>query len=287
MKSQIERGLFCLLCIFLLFGCKNSNSKQDIIATVEDEKLSLSELMEDIPEHIRYNLTNVEIRELVLRWINNEVLYHEALERELDKRPEPQKEFNKLKKELLINRLLELTLDKDLAVSKEEIKQFYDNNREAFILDEDMVHAYHILVDTKKEARTVRKRIRGGESFDVLIKEIKQDTLANDWDLGYFSKSEVIPEISKVVFSLSEGATSLPIKSDFGYHVVKLIDKQKKGEVKNFETVKEEIRLKLQTKKKQERYQRFLLQMKSKFKIDTNFKLLDSAMMDSLLNKGV
>ena len=105
----------------------------------------------------------------------------------------------------------------------------------------------------------------------------------DDWDLGYFSKDKIAPEISNVIFKLRKGATSLPIKSAFGYHVVQLVDKKKKGEVKNFELVKEEIRLKIQAMKKQDKYQRFLLQMKSKHPYETNFKLLDSSVLDSLL----
>ena len=65
--------------------------------------------------------------------------------------------------------------------------------------------------------------------------------------------------------------------------MVQLIDKKKKGEVKNFELVKEEIRLKIQARKKQDKYQRFLLQMKSKHPYETNFKLLDSSVLDALL----
>ena len=64
------------------------------------------------------------------------------------------------------------------------------------------------------------------------------------------------------------------------------MDKQKSGEIKKFEIVKDEIKQKLLTKKKEDRYQRFLLQMKSKVNIQTNFQLLETSALDSLLFRG-
>jgi parvulin-like peptidyl-prolyl isomerase len=86
---------------------------------------------------------------------------------------------------------------------------------------------------------------------------------------------------------LRAGQVTPPIESEYGYHVLKIIDKQEKGELQSLEQVKDEIRLKLETKKKNDRYQRFLLQVKSKFSIKTNFELLRmSPFTDSLVAAG-
>ena len=276
--------VFILSTVFLS-SCEKPVDERYVVAKVEDESLTIQALIAEIPPQIRSNLSEVEIREYVLRWINSQVLYHEALEQKFDERLEFQMEIEELKRELLITKLVEQALNEDVSVTDEEIQAYFDANQEGFRLIEDLVHAYHVLLGTRKEANDVSRRLKAGESFAAVFSDVSLDSSNNtdDWDLGYFSKDKIAPEISNVVFKLRKGATSLPIKSAFGYHVVQLVDKKKKGEVKNFELVKEEIRLKIQARKKQDKYQRFLLQMKSKHPYETNFKLLDSAVLDSLL----
>jgi len=286
--KSLKGALTCLLFLLpSIFACEKSKDKSNVIAIVGEESLTMDELMNQIPAYIRSDISSVVIREFVLRWINDQVLYQEAKARKIDEKPEVQHEFEMLKRDLLINKLIESTLESDINVSNEEIQAYYDANNEGFILSEDMVHAYHVLVKSQEEAREVRRRLRGGESFESVTKFTTDDSLAMDeWDLGYFTKDEVIPEISSVVFKMAVNALSFPIKSDFGYHIVKLVDRQKKGDIKKFDLVKDEIKHKLITKKKEDKYQRFLLQMKSKIKIQTNFKLLDSSIIDSILHEG-
>jgi len=277
-----------VVALLLLFtGCQQRNANEKVIARVGDEELTLTALVEDIPAQIRGELSSAEIRDFVLQWINNEVLYQEALNRNYDEREELQKQFEKLRKELLVNELIEMTLDNRIAVTDQEIQAFYENNKQSFVLEEDMVKAYHALFKTQKEAKQFRNKLASGRPFRELIAEVFQDSLdVDDWDWGYFVKDDVIPEISTVAFKLRKGRISRPIKSEYGYHIVQVVDKLKKGDLRKFETVKEEIRLKLETTKKQEKYQRFLLQMKSKYKIETNFQHLNSVALDSLLKKG-
>lgn len=284
----INLAWFVSLLLLALLGtkCRRPKDASPVIAVVGEEALTLNELIDKIPNHIRADMTSVNLREFVLSWINDQVLYQEAVAREIDRDETLRKEFENLKRELVISKLLEQTLNKDIAVAEEEMKAYYDANREGFILSDDVVHAHHVLLGSQKEANEVRKRLRAGEPFGTVAQDITQDSLEADaWDLGYFSRNDVIEEIAKVVFKMSVKSISYPIKSDFGYHIVQLVDKQKKGEVESFDTVKDEIKQKLLTRKRQDKYQRFVLQMKSKFKIQTNFLLLDSSILDSLLYK--
>ena len=282
---------FWLLCftlnVFLWLYCDKHVEKQVVIASVGDQTLTLDKMFQEIPVEIRPKLTNSDIREFVQRWINSQVLYQEAKRQKLDERIDLKNEFKKAKNELMINKLIELYLEEEVTVTDEEIQAFYEENKEEFVLNQDLVHAYHILGSTRKEANNIRRRLRSGETFEVVSRDVKQaleDTMA--WDLGYFSRDDVIREISKVVFSMPRGALSLPIKSDFGYHIVKLIDKQKKGEFNKLENVNEEINLKLMAGKKRARYQRFLLELKNQTDIVTNFELLDTVKINSIDHAG-
>lgn len=271
----------------LTFACKKEKPHGRVIAMVGDEVLTLSELLDEFPKHIRSQLSSVDIREYVLLWINDQVLYQEACSRNIDESPQLKREFEKLRRELVVNKLLEITLDKGITATDDEIQAYYEANKEAFELTEETVRANHLLLTTQREANEVRKRLRDGEDFGAVARSIGGDSLSTaEWDLGYFTKDDVIPEIADVVFKMAINSYSYPIKSEFGYHIVQLLDRQKKGDIKRLESVKDEIRHKLITKKKKDKYQRFLLQMKSKFKIQTNFQLLDSSKIDTLLQKG-
>ncbi|MFQ5675272.1 MAG: peptidyl-prolyl cis-trans isomerase [bacterium] len=272
-----------------VLGCEQPEEQRNVIATVGNEKLTINELIEEIPPTIRSKLNATEVREFVLQWINSQVLYQEALAQKLNENGDYQKELDRLQRELLINKLIEYSLADEVSVTDEEISSYFDANKEEFKLSQDVIHAYHVLLKTRKEASRVSKRLKAGEDFATVFAEVNTDSSngkSDDWDLGYFSRDDIAPEISNVVFNLRKGAISIPIKSAFGYHVVQVVDKLKKGEVKNFDLVKDEIRLKLAAQKKQDRYERFLLQMKSKHPYQTDFQLLDSS-LDSLIDRGV
>lgn len=282
-----------MLILFGLISCSKRAEKKNVIAMVGDESLSLDELMDEIPPQVRGNISKVEIREFVMNWINRQVLYQEALQRKLDEREDVERAFDRLKKELLVSRLTDETLDTEVGVTDEEIAEYYESNKDAFTLEHSVVHAHHILLpeDQLTLAREVQRRLRNGEDAEIIYNEVTLDSMnAWDWDWGYFSENEVdnlIPDLANQIFRLKPGQVTPPIKSEYGYHVLKIIDKQEKGELQPLDQVKDEIRLKLETKKKNDRYQRFLLQVKSKFSIRTNFELLRmSPFTDSLVASG-
>lgn len=279
--------LFLLFFSLLIFiHCQQPLPETDIIARVGDASLSIRELSEEIPQQLQTSAKQTEIKEYVIRWINKEVLYQEALSLKLDQRPDFQKELARLKRELLINELLELAIDRNpINISDAEIQKVYDQNDEDFLLNDDVVRCYHILCSTREEAESIRSRLAQGVPFEEVVKTMNPDSLQfKNWDVGYFTKEQIIPEISKEVFSLPVGAYSSAIKSDFGYHILKVIDKRSKGQKRHLSDVKEEIRMRLTELKRQEYYERYLLQTKSKYQIHSNFQLLDAMTSDSLVS---
>lgn len=137
-------------------------------------------------------------------------------------------------------------------VSEEAIREAYD--REASrIQPEERARARHILVGSEAEAKTVLDRLGRGERFEDIAKQVSLDG-SKDFggDLGYFTAGEMVPEFSRAAFSLETGQVSAPVKTDFGWHVIKLEDK-KVGGPQPFDQVKEAIRLVLLRKAVQEK----------------------------------
>lgn len=89
------------------------------------------------------------------------------------------------------------------------------------------VKASHILVGTKEEAQELKKRIDGGEDFGKLAAEhSKCPSGANGGDLGYFGKGQMVPEFEKAAFDLPAGCVSEPVQTQFGWHLIKVLDKK-------------------------------------------------------------
>jgi peptidyl-prolyl cis-trans isomerase C len=107
---------------------------------------------------------------------------------------------------------------------------------------EQEVRARHILVETEDEAKAVLAELKGGADFAELAKTKSKDktAAAEGGDLGYFTKDQMVPEFSKVAFALEPGKLSEPVKSQFGWHIIKVEDKRARP-VPAFEKVKDQI----------------------------------------------
>ena len=88
------------------------------------------------------------------------------------------------------------------------------------------IHALHILVPTEEEAKTVEKRLKAGEDFGKLADELSQDPGCKGGDLGFFTKDRMVPEFADAAFKLEPGQVSDPVKTQFGWHVIKVLDKR-------------------------------------------------------------
>src|SRR5262252_4700405 len=107
--------------------------------------------------------------------------------------------------------------------------------------NEQEVHARHILVATEGEAKDIEALLKGGADFAKLAKEKSKDPgAAEGGDLGYFTKDQMVPEFADVAFKMYPGQLSNPVKTQFGWHVIKVEDKRIK-QPPEFEKVKDQI----------------------------------------------
>lgn len=127
-------------------------------------------------------------------------------------------------------------------VSDDEIKKYFEDNKDKLV----QVKASHILVEDEATANEVKEKLDNGEDFADLAKEYSKDTANanNGGDLGYFNKSQMVEEFADKAFSMGEGEISDPVKSSYGYHIIKVEDKKDSPE-----DLKEEISKLLNDKK--------------------------------------
>jgi peptidyl-prolyl cis-trans isomerase C len=127
------------------------------------------------------------------------------------------------------NRLLMdslLAVEGKAATTDEAMKKVYDDAAKQ-ISGEQEVHARHILVETEDEAKAVEEELKKGADFAELAKKKSKDPGASDGgDLGFFTKEQMVPEFSAVAFALEPGKISDPVKSQFGWHIIKVEEKR-------------------------------------------------------------
>jgi foldase protein PrsA len=130
------------------------------------------------------------------------------------------------------------------------------------------VRIRHILVRSEAEARIVLARLRAGESFAELSRALSQDpkTREEGGELGWARPGELVPEIERVAFSLPVGATSPPVRSRFGYHVVQVVARMP-GRKATLESARAQVRNVLMARRQQEALARWLQDARRRAKI--------------------
>jgi peptidyl-prolyl cis-trans isomerase C len=159
-----------------------------------------------------------------------------------DKKVENNEDFKKrlafTRSRLLMDSLL--ATEGKAATTDEAMKKVYDDASKQ-ITGEQEVHARHILVETEDEAKAVEDELKKGADFAELAKKKSKDPGASDGgDLGFFTKDQMVPEFSAVAFALEPGKISDPVKTQFGWHIIKVEEKRNR-KAPDFEQVKSQI----------------------------------------------
>ncbi|WP_350343739.1 peptidylprolyl isomerase [Proteinivorax tanatarense] len=264
MLKQKGLALAMLIAMLLVFtGCVGESN---VVAVIDDIEITREDLDREIA--LRYKVLGQQTlpdefkSDFLDQLIEEELLYREAVNQGL----EPDKEDVEQRYDMLVDRLInqvyeteanfirkleehELTQsdfkevmerittiemlrsekEKELEmVTKEEIEEFYDDNKESF-KEGDKRHIKHILVDSQGQADTIRKRITDrDEDFDELAKEFSDCPSGEDGgDLGVIGSEGLDEGFADAAFSIEVGTLSEPVESSFGWHIIKVLDEEK------------------------------------------------------------
>jgi len=189
-----------------------------------------------------------DMRERLLRGAMAEkILYGEAIKQGVDKSEKVQRELADVKNKLVVRTFLD-TKTADM-ITEADLKREYDTMAAAS-KDEKEVHARHILLATEVDAKEAKKKLDAGKSFEDVTKDFSKDagSAKNGGDLGYFTKDKMEPAFANAAFAMKKGEVSGPVKSSFGYHIIKVEDSRKMA-IPTFAEMKDQLRGKLQERK--------------------------------------
>jgi len=205
----------------------------------------------------------------------------EAFNKQLtDAGQDPAKIGDMLKKMLQQQHWMEAQLGSKVAVTDEEAKKFYDSNKAEFA-EPDQVKASHILFLVKKDdspevakakleaAKKAEARAKKGEDFAKLAKELSEEPGAKEsgGNLDFFSKDKMVPEFADAAFAAKVGSISDPVKTQFGYHIIKVTDK-KAAHTMTFDEVKKQLIAYLKQDKQRKATQELLKSLRDSAKIE-------------------
>lgn len=190
------------------------NLKNSIVQMMVQDKL--------ISDDMKANKIEVDDKEVNEAFLNSVKQFggQEQFDKMLDDYNMDVEKFKETVKKDLMYKKHKEWFEKEHPVTEEEIKQYYEDNKDQFAKRD----ASHILVEDEQTAKEVKEKLNNGEDFATLAKEYSKDTAnaANGGELGTFSRGQMVKEFEDAAFALKEGEISDPIKTQFGYHIIKL-----------------------------------------------------------------
>ena len=181
---------------------------------------------------------------------------------------------------MAIQKMLEQTLAGKIAVTPQQAQDFYDKNPDQFKRPEQ-VRASHILITVqqgadvaakaaaKRKAEGVLKQVKAGGDFAALAKDNSQDpgSAVNGGDLGFFQRGQMVPPFDEAAFTMKPGATSDLVETQFGYHIIRVMEKKEAGTI-TIDEVRPQLEQYLQNANRQREMQAFVDGLKAKGKVE-------------------
>ncbi|MBA7569879.1 hypothetical protein ES695_22035 [Candidatus Atribacteria bacterium 1244-E10-H5-B2] len=246
---------------------------ETILASFSEQTITLGEfnqLWKEVPEDYKLQLDKSMVLD---QMISEKLLIQEAKNMGLEEDNDVLEQIKKMAEQILVQVLIEREILDKIKVNDEEVLEYYELNKDSFT-EKEQVYLYNILIETEEEAQDVLEQLKAGGDFsEIAIEKSTGPSAVQGGDLGYLTRGTIIPEIEEVVFTLELEELSEIIKTDFGFHILKITEK-KPETVKTLEEVKEDIIQTLLPDKQKEAFENLLEELKSKSEIEINEEAL-------------
>lgn len=241
---------------------------QEVLAVVAGKEITQEEFdafLQSVPREQQPYISNPQFREQCLEQLIALHMFAEMGEElKLDETEDFQKILVNAKRDILAQMAMREVL-KDITVSEEDAKEFYEQNTQHFSKPET-VNAKHILTDSEEKCNSILESIVSGEKeFEVAAQEFSTcPSGSKGGDLGEFARGHMVKEFEEAAFAAEIGHVVGPVKTQFGYHLIKVV-KKNEASVSPFEEVKERIQTTLKQQKQNEAYNAKVAEMKEKY----------------------
>ena len=246
-------------------------SNDAVLASVDSMKITVKDFKREynnLPENLKAMADTPQGRfEMLETMVVREMLLLEARKIGIDKHPELDEKLKDLKNRLIVESYLKkVTTDN---VPEAELLDFYNKNKTNF-MSKNQIRVSHILDKKEKDAEDILTKIKAGANFEDLARANSVDSSASKGgDLGWFAMGTMVPTFEEAAFNLKEDQISNIVRTDFGYHIIKMKSKQSER-LKPFSEVKDEVKAAILPKKQQESFQNLKRTLKQKIPFNVN-----------------
>jgi len=233
---------FPLVCAWLL-ACSSGQEQEGVVARVGEAVLTASDLETLLPAELGMAQGPAERARFVEKWVEEELLYQEALARKLDQDTRTQQLLAQARRDLLVAALLNAEFDgQETQLSEGAIQEYYAQHRGESLRAAPEIRALHILLSSASDASAKRQALKHGASFEELARlhSLDQETKVRGGDLGYFSEEDN-PVLWEACRNLPFNTLSEPVQTQYGFHLIQVLDRQEAGTVEELDQVRPQI----------------------------------------------
>ncbi len=246
-------------------------TKEEVLGSLIDQLLVLQALKASGTKVSDAEVADYIIKTLQERGLPEDVFYRRAADNGLAK----SEVFYIFKDKLLMKNFYEAKINPQINISDEIIVEFYDQNQESFFIP-DIVNVSHILVESEEKANDIKQQLENGVPLEGLTgQSIDPSAGLNKGNLGFIAKGQTVPEFENAAFSLAEGEISKPVKTQYGYHIIE-VSQRESARYLPYDKVKDVIYQILFSRRQKELFDFYVDILRGKSKIE---------MYSSVLNK--
>jgi len=267
-----NRTQIILVLLLILFGCSRKEEGKTVVAKLDNKVLTLEEIRGNVDTTIE--LTDAIIYQYIQRWLIEEALYREAVEKGLDRTMEINQKVENVRKQLSINALLEKEVySKEPGnFTDEEIKRYYNEHIKEFNLTNDVVLVSFVLFRDRDAATQFRNLVLKGTNWKSAVEQMLPSVLAVV-DSSYETQASLVPsELWRVATNAVSREISFPINTRYGYYVLVVWKSLRQGQTADLPIVREEILNRLTVQRRQKLFEDYMNQLRSKHTIQVFLK---------------
>ncbi|MBI3580105.1 MAG: peptidyl-prolyl cis-trans isomerase [Ignavibacteriales bacterium] len=272
MKNSNIMLAVCMLVV--LAGCQKRESTQTPVARMDDQTLTLEKVRAEFGSS--RSISSAQLHEYISRWVNNEMLYREALRRGMDKKETVVARVEEVRRQLVINALLdeEIYGDKTLESTPQEISEYYNTHQKEFVVPQHVALLSFVLFRDRDAANTFRTNIVSGASWDATLKQLLADPRQSTFvslhvDSSYYTESTLLPvELWRVAAAAIPKEPSFPVKMNDGYYIVLVWKHTGQGQVADLKYAEKEIRGRLTMERRQHLMDSLMENLRAKHSVE-------------------
>ncbi|HEU5393259.1 MAG TPA: peptidylprolyl isomerase [Candidatus Methylomirabilis sp.] len=264
----------------ILAAC-TGGSEEQVVVRVNQTRVTVAEFRrrldlerERIPAHLHMLMESADVQKRYAQdLVRREILLQEAARRQIDSRPAVTDRVRQVKEQMMLQTLLKEEITDKVQMPEGDVQSYYEGHPEEF--SRDRLRAGHILVATEGDAQQVLERLKGKEGFEALARRLSLDKVsgAKGGDLGTIERGTMVPEFEKAAYGLKVGEVSAPVKTRFGFHIIRVTRREERPATP-FAEVREELQRRLLGERQQTAFDAFVEGLRQHATVEVQEQLL-------------